>query len=534
MKRLLLSTLALILLACRAATDTPPPQSTTTIPAPAAEVTPQTIQANNPTPAPPVQTSHPDPTPETSQTGDPTPAPPVQTSHPDPTPETSQTGDPTPASPVQTSPSASTPQDSQANNPTPTPPVQTSPSASTPETSQAGNPAPTPPDQPPATRFTPQVTQVGDPAVNYASIEFTADNRYMVWFEMTDTRGNGIVWHCGVDPATGDLIPPDGKGFRAFESTVFGRANPGLDADGPYYVGMDRAGTMILVRPTGPTVGAIRALPTPSDLTRRAIYPTILPDQPGGFVFWIKNEAVPGGGTNRANAWFELHYISLDDPAQVHIIERQERPRRGFAPMDSAFARWMKNKPALTYGFADANGVVQVRMLDLTQPNPVPQAVTNDPGNKVDPYSWFYNGREILIPGINAEARTHVYVRNTGEAEFRLAETIIPPASALARPALAQSNEPIVFNGRTYTVYQVNEAGASFWDMTFGKAGEIWLATLFETPQQQWLLTDSLTAKAEPEPLVGTSRVWVFYNVVEGDNPLTAVWHLYRAETPIR
>ncbi|WP_448540694.1 hypothetical protein [Roseiflexus sp.] len=124
MKRLLLSTLALILLACRAATGTPPPQSTTPIPAPAAEVTPQTIQANNPTPAPPVQTS----------------------------------------------PPASTPQDSQANDP-----------------------APTPPDQPAATGFTPQVTQVGDPAVNYASIEFTADNRYMVWFEMTDTRGNQIV-----------------------------------------------------------------------------------------------------------------------------------------------------------------------------------------------------------------------------------------------------------------------------------------------------------------------------------------------------
>jgi hypothetical protein len=427
-----------------------------------------------------------------------------------------------------------TPQDSQTNDPTPAPLVQTSSPASTPQDSQTNDPTPAPPDQPAATGFTPQVTQVGDPAVNYASVEFTADNRYMVWFEMTDTRGNGIVWHCGVDPTTGDLIPPDGKGFRAFESTIFGRANPGLDADGSYYVGMDRAGTMILVRPTGPTAGTIRPLPTPPDLTRRAIYPTILPDQPGGFVFWIKNEAVPGGGTNPANDWFELHYISLDDPTQVNVIERQERPRRGFAPMDSAFARWMKNKPALTYGFADANGVVQVRMLDLTQPNPAPQAVTNDPGNKVDPYSWFYNEREILLAGINAEARTHVYIRNAGEAEFRLAETIIPPASALARPALAQSNEPIVFDERTYTVYQVNEAGASFWNVTFGKAGEIWLATLFETPQQHWLLTDSLTAKAEPEPVVGTSRVWVFYNVIEGDNPLTAVWHLYRAETPIR
>lgn len=104
----------------------------------------------------------------------------------------------------------------------------------------------------------------------------------------------------------------------------------------------------------------------------------------------------------------------------------------------------------------------------------------------------------------------------------------------MTKPAPAQSNEPIVFNGEVYTVYQVNEAGTSFWDVTFGKAGEIWLSTLFESPQQQWLLSDSLTAKAEPEPLVGIFQVWVFYNVIEGENPLTAKWHLYRADTSIR
>ena len=382
--------------------------------------------------------------------------------------------------------------------------------------------------------LTPHTSQIGDPVVNYSNIEFTADSRYMVWFEMTDRRRNGIVWHCGVNPETGELIPADGKGFRAFESTVFGRANPGLDTNGAYYVGMNQAGKLLFVRPTSPTSAEIRELTTPPDLTRRAIYPTILPNQSSGFVFWIKNEAVPGGGSNPANNWFELQYIALDNPAQVIPIERQKRPERGFAPLDSAFARWMKNKPALTYGFEDENGIVQVRMLDLTQPDPTPIAVTSDPGDKIDPYSWFFNGQEILLPGMEAEARTHVYVRTPGEAQFRLVETILPPASALAHPALAQSNEPIVFNGHAYTAYQINEGGSSFWDVTFARPGEIWLSTLFETPQQQWLLTDSLTAKAEPEPYVGNRRVWVFYNVIEGNNPLTAIWHLYRADTPIR
>ncbi len=386
----------------------------------------------------------------------------------------------------------------------------------------------------PETGFVPQAAQVGDPNVSYANVEFTTDNQYMVWFEMTDNRGNGVVWHCGVDSETGELIPVDGKGFRAFESTVYGRANPGMDSEGAYYVGMDRAGKMLLVRPTGPTSGEMRGLSTPPDLTRRSIYPTVLPDQSTGYVFWMKNEKVPGGGTNPANAWVELQYISLDDPLQVKIIERQERPRRGFAPMDSAFARWMKNKPALTYGFEDENGIVQVRIFDLTQPNPSPQAVTNDPGDKIDPYAWLYNGQEVLIPGMDAEARTNVYTRNPNQAWFSLVETIVSPASMLERPALAQSNEPIIFNGKVYTVYQINEAGTSFWEVAFANPGEIWLSTVFQSPQQQWLLTDSLTAKAEPEPFVGRLKVWIFYNVIEGDNPLTATWHLYRADTPLQ
>lgn len=382
--------------------------------------------------------------------------------------------------------------------------------------------------------FTPHTVMVGDPAVNYANVEFTADGQYMVWFEMTDQQGNGIVWHCGVDPHTGDLIPADGKGFRAFESTIYGRANPGLDADGAYYVGADRDGSLILVRPSSPTSGEIQSLPTPPDALRRAVYPTVLPEQAGGYVFWIRDENVHGA-TNPQNDWVELQYIALENPTEVHVVERQTRPRRtGFAPMDSGFARWMKGKPALTYGFAAEDGTVQVRMLDLTLPNPVPQAVTDDPGDKIDPYGWFWNGQEILIPGIDAQARLHVYTRDSGETRFSLAETIAPPASGLSHPALAQSAEPILFGGQAYVAYQINEAGRNFWDVTFGKPGEIWLATLFQSPGQQWLLTDSLTAKAEPEPFVGETQVWVFYNVAEGSSAREAVWHLYRAETPLR
>ncbi len=371
--------------------------------------------------------------------------------------------------------------------------------------------------------------------MSYANVEFTADMRYMVWFELTDREGNGVVWHCAVDPSTGDLVPADGKGFRAFASTALGRANPGFDRDGAYYVGMDRSGNLFLVRPTGPTAGEVRQLPVPPDPTRRAIYPTVLPDQEGGYVFWIKNERVPGGAGDPRNRWVELQYIALENPEVVHVVERQVRPPgRGFAPLDVGFARWMRGKAALTYGSKDENGVLQVRVFDLTLPDPGPRVTTRDHGDKIDPYSWVFAGLEVLLPGMDAQARLGVYTRAPSQAWFEPTAVIVPPASRLRTPALAQSAEPIVFCGQAYVVYQINDRGSSFWDVTFGQAGEIWLSTLFQFPQRQWLLTDSVTFKAEPEPLVGESQVWVFYSVMEGDNPLTAHWGLYRADTPLR
>lgn len=132
-----------------------------------------------------------------------------------------------------------------------------------------------------------KIEQVGDPAANYLNIEFTSDGRYMVWFEGTEDRSpDGIVWHCGLDPDSGALIPPDGRGFRAFESTSWARANPGDDAEGPYYVGADREGHLILVHPMSPFKGKITRLSAAPDLRRRAIYPTHLPERNGGFIFF--------------------------------------------------------------------------------------------------------------------------------------------------------------------------------------------------------------------------------------------------------
>ncbi len=387
--------------------------------------------------------------------------------------------------------------------------------------------------------FTPHAVRVGDPSVSYANVEFTADGRYMVWFEMDHSgRTTGTAWHCGVDPQTGDLAPADGKGFRAFDTTVWGRPNPGMDSQGPYYVGMDRSGRMVMVRPTDAAHGAVTVLSTPAGATRRAVYPTNMPDRDGGYVYWIKNEKAAGSGSSPRNDWFELQVIGLERPGDVRVVAHQDRPARGFAPMDFGFARWMGGTPLLTYGAFDDNGRVQVMAYDADRPGEPSRKLTDDACRKIDSYGWTYRGGQVLLSGIDGQAVGHVYARGPGETAFRQEETVTPPASKLARPGLAQSFEPIVFGGRAYAAYQINDLGLrrDFRTTTFGRPGEIWLTTLFEQPQQQWRLAPpEATPLAEPEPFVGADRVWVFYSRPPADGTIaTGTWELWRADTPPR
>jgi hypothetical protein len=379
--------------------------------------------------------------------------------------------------------------------------------------------------------------EVGDPLASYANVELTAEGNFLVWFEQTtDGSGRGTVWHCLVDAATGELIPSDGRGFRAFDSYAWARANPGRDARGPYYIGADRLGRLVLVRPTGAEEGDVEVVGAVVDPLRRAIYPADLPDRVSGLVLWIENEEVPGAGYDRhgRNTWFELRYLDLADPTREHVIERQARPAVGFAPMDFGFARWVRSAPALTYGASDALGRVQVR--EFTPQSAQARDVTDDPHSHVDPFPFVFKELEVLIPGIDGTASSIAYTRAVGQRWFVPTESIAPPASTLSNPSLAQSHEGIVLDGQAFTFYQINEAGSGFFDTAFANPGEIWLSTLFTLPQRQWRLSAALgLAVAEPEPFAGDERIWVFYSATApGQSIPTARWSLRRCDTPLR
>jgi hypothetical protein len=390
--------------------------------------------------------------------------------------------------------------------------------------------------------FVPHDVQIGDPRANYFNVEITDDNAYMVWIEgETDGSGNGITWHCGIDPDTGDLTPPDGRGFKAYESTTLNRANVGVDSHGVYYAGGDRAGHVIVVRPTGPTTGIKTVLPTPPDVTRRAYYPSMIPHSEKDYVAWIKNQNVAGSGLDPRNSWVELQYIDLADPTNVHVIERQERPAFGFAPMDSGFFRWFDGKAAMVFGSYTGDGRHEIKEYDLSGSTPQLRWVTNDGHRKSDPYSFVFGNTEIIMPGMDFQPVTYIYTRPAGHTgPFVPVESIaVPPTTELVKPIFAQSDQPIVFGGKAYTAYQISDLGTDsriggFFTL-FSKTGEIWVSTVLQTPQRQWRVSASnKLVKVEPEPVVGRKRAWVFYSATQqGSNILHATWQLRRADTPI-
>lgn len=395
----------------------------------------------------------------------------------------------------------------------------------------------------PSQPFEQNDVQVGDPWVSYGSTEFTPDFRYLVWGEFAaDGSDSMVMWHCEMDPETGDLIPWDGKGFRAFESNDWGRANtPGRDALGVYYAGLNRGGSLVLVRPTGATSGTVEVLPAPQDLSRRAVYGVDLPlGFPGlGYVFWISSDlGLPAGPGDPRVGSVQLQYLGLEAPALVRTLQDQQRPpgTGGFAPLDIAFPRNVRGTSLVTSGVR-LEGLIQIVEFDLAESEPSPRLVTNDAATKSDAFGFAFGNQQVMLSGNDSVAgATQVYTRTPPQQFFFPQETIVPEIGNLEPPLFAQSNEFIIFDERAYTAFQVNSREDDFFGTTFQQTGEIWLATVLQESQQQWLLSqDTDAAKFEPEPFVGTERVWVFYSSApKGSELRTATIELRRAATPLQ
>jgi hypothetical protein len=394
------------------------------------------------------------------------------------------------------------------------------------------------PDAAAAQSWTPNVARVGDPATNYSGVEITPDGKYLVWVEADPQKpGLATAWHCGIDLYSGRLMPGDCRGFRAFETNMWSRPNPGRDAQGAYYVGQDRDGRIIVVRPTSSTTASVKVLSTPPDPRRRNFYPTVVLNEPNYLLMTLNSHAT-GPGTWPQNSWVELQYIDLAKPDTIHTIERQDTPLSGEpAAMDIGFARWIYSNRIVTYGFPHA-GKIELRSFDAGTPGAAPQNEIVDGVDKIDGFgmrvpvngttgAWTY-----LFAGIDRSTFSRVYRKRTGP--FQKWRSWRPKGTTLLDPALAQSHEPFVRDGRLYTAHQINERGRSLPQTAFRNPGEIWLADVTEVPVTQWKIAPAAYGPAsEPEIANGPTCTWVFYSQFLGTLAQGIPFvGLYRASTP--
>ena len=375
-------------------------------------------------------------------------------------------------------------------------------------------------------------TRIGDPNSSYASVEFTKDGRYMVWYEGTNGNFRGQMWHCAVDPVTGALSPPDGKGFKAFPSTAFARANVGYDAKGPFYVGANARGEVYMVRPTGARTGKMTRLAAPAVPQRKGYYPTQDDKSKKAYVVWA----------TRNSDSSSLQYIDVAQPSKVHTIEtQQKRAGQRLTAMDVGFFRVVNGAPLVTYGSLDKNRRIQIKMKDLSKPGEPAHFITTGNHNHIDPYGFLDpKGDLYVVSGIDAKALMYVYKYNTRTRLLEKKSEFEPPSSStLQRPAMATSFEPIFHNGHIYGTYQVNDGGSGsrgYINVAFQEPGEVWLVDITSPSKPQKKLSgETRLIRTEPEPVTLKERILVFYNAAApGARIMSATWQLRRSEVPIK
>lgn len=392
--------------------------------------------------------------------------------------------------------------------------------------------------------FTGNDIQIGDSTINYVNPEFSPEGDFMVWMEIDTSNGvTGKVWHCGVNPSTGDLIPPNGKGFNAFYSNIYSRpADWGLDSLGPYYVGATLFGQVKFVRPESPTHGTVVNISLPPMNKRRAFYPSQLPGVNKRFVSYILNDSVNGFSSNSPqNQYYQLRVLNLDNPSEDYLIEQQPSWYPGTIPMDIIVPRWIKGSYYLTYGSLGLFNKVQAKEFNINQPFTPGIFVTGDNFNKIDGNSSVNptNGKQFFLSGINASDSACFYFRPEFGNMFNFYKWVVPVSVNLQNASFNQSHEPFNWNGKIYSTFQINNTGEGFFGTTFNEPGEIWLANIDSTETLMWLLSDfkSEINVSEPEPFVGSEKVWVYYSasVIDSLTPFQKrVFQLRRCETPLR
>ena len=359
----------------------------------------------------------------------------------------------------------------------------------------------------------PSDVRVGDTTTSYFSLEIAPSMKYIAWQE--PSAQGPSVWIAGIDADTAALIPVDGRGFKVAGTPISSAPQWGIDAQGEFLVTGNQQGQLLQIRPTSATSATVAVLPLPANPTRQYPYPSRLPGRATAYLLYVQND--PQG---RQQVWL----ADLAQPGQ----ERQVTS----GPVDQYFAtptflatiyRWFPGLPQFSYGYNDASGRIQIKVVDVSSGTLAGTAVTSGSTDHVDDFPSVIDGVQSLVGGVSGTVQGALYRRNPTTGQYLTERTFTPVGSQLSNPRFAASIEPFAWNGKSYATFIILDGGGTPGSFP----AEVWLTSLSDGAVLRRVSGNESLYRLDPEVFLGRTKAWVFYY---GRTPSGTAFELRRAE----
>lgn len=370
-----------------------------------------------------------------------------------------------------------------------------------------------------AQSFVPKDTVLGS---NFFQVEFSPDMRSMVWCEQIPLPGGrSKVYYTDVDLETG---LPDLAAKKLID-TIQGQGWPywGADQTGIFFLIKNQHGVLKYIRRLGINALQSYVLGIANNDVKSLINVSSDTTKP---YFWI-NYAVLNTNAQGKDSLFALR---SDQPNQ-RIFINAERKNQGGSAYELTFPRWMAYSDVLAYPFRPipAQPYFDIKFWKGATMETV--QVTNDISNgilnhHVDdlPFRVPQFPNDTFLFSSRGSTKLAIYKKNG--LYFTQNELYTP--LTLISPATLTSFEPFTINtNHTYGAYQVYAGGG----IPGNTAGEIWLKGIFGDPLHVRLSQFEGDVAVDPEYVVGTKKVWIFYY---GKPMGNVFFNLHRCETPLK
>jgi len=333
----------------------------------------------------------------------------------------------------------------------------------------------------------------GDPSANVMDPEFDSLNGRFVFQE----KDGSAVWVGHIDGATGDLIPPDGRGVLLATSVP----TMGVSRNGPEWVNTEHGMVVVLSRLRGgqPIVSSAR-------LTTHGWRIRDLPGSPTGYGAF---------GTLEPDDPNPRVMFKVDDPVEGVVLQWQELLTEvgGRMPFAVADTRWGPGG-LHALGLAYDNGVQQAFLYDVYSDRH--QQLTFGPEDTRNPMCWFAPDfsdeivcvvREVAVDRDGTLLRVYRRDAQGGYTTWEIA----PPAGW---PHI-DSAEPFVYNGASYVTFATTRRGSK------KSPGHIYVAPITPNgPQARRLTDDRITERRDPEVFLGGIEPWIYYAEMVDDRQI--------------